>query len=108
MGFSQTINACELTSKPALASKRIKSLNDEEITVYPNPSQGNLTVNLNVEKGQVVLFELYDVLGKKHDELKLTEGNLHQLNLSQVQHGIYFYRLLNNSTVLKSGKLILQ
>lgn len=101
---------CEISTKKIRSSKKIIfPTNSDEISVYPNPTQGNLTVELNVKRGQVVYFELYDVLGKKQDEIKLTAGNLHQLNLMQKQHGIYFYRLVdNNSAILKSGKIIIE
>ncbi|NBG65970.1 T9SS type A sorting domain-containing protein [Acidiluteibacter ferrifornacis] len=55
-----------------------------------------------------VTFELYDVLGKQQTISRLNATNQHQIKLSNVQPGIYFYRLLVNDAASESGKLIIE
>ena len=57
---------------------------------------------------EVVNFELFDVLGKKQQAIQLREGNLHQINVSKLNTGIYFYRLSGTDGVRESGKLMIE
>ena len=65
-------------------------------------------LNFEVNEKDNVPFELYDVLGKQQTISRLNATNQHQIKLSNVQPGIYFYRLLVNDTASESGKLIIE
>ena len=109
MGHSLIYNDCELVEKQSKTPvKRLKELDDDkEVLIYPNPSNGAINIRFEITKNQIVIFELIDILGKKQEEMRLTEGNLHQIQLTNKQRGIYFYRLVNEDSVLKTGKLII-
>ncbi|NBG66365.1 hypothetical protein [Acidiluteibacter ferrifornacis] len=47
-------------------------------------------------------------MGKQHTISRLNATNQHQIKLSNVQPGIYFYRLLVNDAASESGKLIIE
>jgi hypothetical protein len=55
-----------------------------------------------------VTFELYDVLGKQQVLTRLNTTNQHQIKLSNVQPGIYFYRIVSNDVSMEAGKLIIE
>ncbi|MEQ8908953.1 MAG: T9SS type A sorting domain-containing protein, partial [Vicingaceae bacterium] len=61
-----------------------------------------------VESEQNVSIQLFNVLGKLTIERKLSENSNHNLNLTELQQGIYFYRLLDGSNVQEHGKLIIK
>ena len=65
-------------------------------------------LNFEVNEKDNVTFELYDVLGKQQTISRLNATNQHQIKLSNVQPGIYFYRLLVNDAASESGKLIIE
>jgi len=93
----------------------------EEVKVYPNPSNGQFTIQLAVGSGQSSVMEVYNVLG----EQVLTEtlqpqtsrnefgtgskGALSEINLSSQPNGIYLYRVItNNGELIGEGKIIVQ
>ncbi|MBR9832464.1 T9SS type A sorting domain-containing protein [bacterium] len=65
-------------------------------------------LNFEVNEKDNVTFELYDVLGKQQTISRLNATNQHQIKLSNVQPGIYFYRIVSNDAALESGKLIIE
>jgi hypothetical protein len=67
--------------------------------------QGERRSNITEE---TITFELTDLLGKKQFSSRLSVGNTHQLNLNQMQSGLYIYRLKVNEQAVKSDKLIIQ
>ncbi len=82
-------------------------VNSEELTVFPNPSNGVFTVELktNSEKLKV---EVYSILGQPIYKAPLTAETT-QLNLSTEPKGIYLYRVVTNAgTLAAQGKLIIQ
>ena len=67
------------------------------INVYPNPTSNKLFI----ENG-CVQFKLYDLTGK----LVLQENNCKQVDLRDIQSGIYFYNIITNNAT-NSNKLII-
>lgn len=64
------------------------------VSVYPNPTNGSLRVSFNATNENEVSIVLFDITGRKVNELiqnKLMNGNqVLDLNLSDVKSGIYF------------------
>jgi hypothetical protein len=75
-------------------------------TVYPNPTQGEL--NVQVLKGKKARIEIIDVTGKRMKYVDLTDDKS-VIDLSQLVAGVYLYqiRTLENQ-VLRSGKLLVK
>jgi hypothetical protein len=77
-----------------------------EITLYPNPSKGLITLEYDQQKNNNLSVEVYNVLGKKVYATLLTTSTI---NLSSLQNGIYLIKVLNFSGVsIASHRLILQ
>jgi hypothetical protein len=62
-----------------------------DISLYPNPSNGNCNLSMDLSNEQSVLIELYNTQGKKVYSEKLDNtSNVNHLNLSSLPKGIYF------------------
>ena len=108
MGVMTGVNECEITPKAtAKPFKRLKNV-EADFNLYPNPTKGEVNLQYIVEADEVVNFELFDVLGKKQQTIQLREGNLHRINVSKLNTGIYFYRLSGTDGVRESGKLMIE
>lgn len=77
------------------------------ISVYPNPVKDVLTFDLKNQSGNVDSFEIFDVRGAKVLERKV-KSETTTLNVSALNSGIYFVKLIDssgkNSTVKKIVK----
>ena len=92
----------ELLVNPPAASSVLSSFecelltvseNEIDYTIFPNPTQGLLNVDLQND----VRFEVYSTLGQLLSDGELTDNNK-QIDLSGLTKGIYLVRL-NNSVV---------
>ncbi len=78
-------------------------ITNEEIRLYPNPTNGILNIRLS-QKAQIKEIRLFDLIGKE----QATKLEQNQLDLSPLSKGIYFLQLqLNNGETL-SRKIIKQ
>jgi hypothetical protein len=85
----------------------IDELTPSFISVYPNPHTGSVNLVLPAELAQHAVIEMYDALGKlmlKHD---LTH-ELNTINMMDLPNGLYTYKVINQSQVVKVGKLVKQ
>jgi hypothetical protein len=85
----------------------IDELVANNVTIYPNPTNGVLNITLTSELSKNSTLEIYDAIGK----LIVTEalsGELNTLNISNLSNGIYSFRVLNNNNMVKYGKLVKQ
>lgn len=103
-------NVCE-NNIPAFAgdNSRFALGNNENITnntvinVYPNPSQGDLSVTSNLKD---CIFEVYDITGRNVLTQKLNENET-KVNVSSLNNGTYLYKISKNGKTVKADKLIL-
>ena len=90
-----TVNAC-VGINEAVASL---------ISVYPNPNNGVVNINLTAELAKNASLEVYDALGKLVVKQVLA-NELNIINVSNLDNGIYMFKVLNNTNTVKIGKLI--
>jgi hypothetical protein len=72
--------------------------------LYPNPAQNSITLSLNNFSTPTVSYELYDAQGRliKIESIDLVDGSIdYQLNLSELNKGIFFIKLSNGETIYK-------
>jgi len=69
-------------------------LGDIEITIYPNPSKGELTIEIeNLPEDPVGWIGVYDMSGKLvFQQIELVQSNL--VNLSSSDDGMYILRIV--------------
>jgi hypothetical protein len=102
--------ACVASSTVMVTVSPCTGINEilaNSISVYPNPNSGILNINLTSELAHNSALEIYDVLGKLVVKQVLS-NELNTINISNLNNGIYTYKVLNNSNIVKFGKLIKQ
>jgi hypothetical protein len=83
----------------------INEIFSNSISVYPNPNNGLINISLTSELAQHSSLEIYDAIGKLVVKQVLA-NELNAINISNLNNGIYLFKLLNNSDIIKIGKLI--
>ena len=76
------------------------------VSIAPNPFRSFTTVILNdASKGDNCKIMIYSTLGTKVMNANITK-QISTLNTSNLQSGIYFYKVMDNDRMVQSGKLI--
>ncbi len=81
----------------------------DRISLYPNPNNGEFTIQLSVVRGQLSV-EIYDVLGEKvlTETLRSAQGD-NSIDLTNQPNGIYLYRVIGeNGTLVGEGKVVVE
>ena len=92
----------------------VDNLNSDagQITVYPNPNNGEFTIESTLASGGSSTVEVYNVLGEKvyTTTLNSNKGQNTTVNISNQPGGIYLYRVISNinGSLLGEGKIVLQ
>jgi hypothetical protein len=93
---------CQMMSSPTL-------LENNELLIYPNPSNGFFTIkysNLDLSKLE---FKVYDITGQKVAAVKcLAESNSEQIDLRFLNKGIYIVQGNLNGQFIESQKIIVE
>ena len=80
----------------------MNSLSVADVNIYPNPSEGEITIDcskLNVENAQI---EVMDVTGKTMANYKLDSNLKVQINLDSYANGVYQVKIhTEDSTIIK-------
>ncbi len=82
-----------------------------DLTVYPNPSHGQVTVQLTQKAGADYKLRISNIIGQEMRTValrpELTAAGL-ALDLSELRAGVYFYSLLVDGKVAVTKRLVLQ
>jgi hypothetical protein len=70
------------------------TMNNEQLTIYPNPTSGELQILVNNEQLIMNNVELFDIYGKNvlSNHLIITSSN-HLINISHLSAGTYFLKI---------------
>lgn len=106
------INDCEISqiTQSTYGSKRIKRSAIEEsnyVQLFPNPSTGLLSVQFQDSEAKNIEISIYSVTGQLKYSKRIACSNC-TIDLTELQPGIYFVRLMNNDIMLHLEKLIIQ
>lgn len=86
-------------------------IENSRLTLYPNPTTGNLTVNFFSDAVNNVIISLEDVTGKQLlSQATQTEQGYsnNQLNLQELANGIYILKIYDEQgRIIKTDKIIL-
>ncbi len=86
----------------------IKENDLSSTSIYPNPTEGKLTIQSEALKGKSVTFKLYDITGKILLTKELTfEKNEETLDITRFDPSVYFYGIFLNDERIKNGKIII-
>ncbi|MDG0973706.1 MAG: M12 family metallo-peptidase [Crocinitomicaceae bacterium] len=74
----------------------LEFFNAEQLSVFPNPTNGELTLNWS---GKVQFLEIRDALGRLVYQSPENLFEQHILNISHVERGVYFIHVYHNTGV---------
>jgi len=78
-----------------------------KVTMFPNPVENSLNINLESVPEMNYRFVLYDVAGKQVKEIEELSSKTISIDTSDLQKGIYFLMILNDKgMVQKTEKII--
>ncbi len=105
---ASTITAFSIPSYCATLSIADLALENNNVSIYPNPFTSLVNVLINkvsqVKDAELIMYNaLGEIVLHKTITKELTTLEMHQYN-----PGIYFYRVMDNATVIQSGRLIAQ
>jgi hypothetical protein len=63
------------------------------LEVYPNPTNGKLTLRISDDNQSVLNYQVYDIQGRIIEENQFSQQ--HELDLSNHQNGVYLLRLMD-------------
>lgn len=78
---------------------------DNVHAVYPNPVSETLQVYYTTDGAAALTLELYDMMGRKALSVPLSKG-INNLDVKNVQAGVYYYKVLEGEQVTLQGKLV--
>ncbi len=82
--------------------------NTTTVKVFPNPANDNLTISHNLEtKDGKISLEIMDVMGRVLLNNTINNTN-HQIDISQLASGLYFYNIIQHDKMIQSGKLVVE
>jgi hypothetical protein len=89
---------------PANSVQTDKVITGSKISVFPNPSKGELVIKSTLGNKKLNL-ELTDLSGRMISNMMV--NNDEKISLSSYENGIYIYKVLCDGKLYKTGKLVL-
>ena len=77
--------------------------NFSQYSLYPNPTNGYLHLNLDFDHNDEIIFNLFDLNSKKVMSLRIDTNQI--IDISVLPQGLYFYTLEANGS-LQRGKIL--
>jgi len=81
------------------------------LNLYPNPSKGQVTLQISQRPGQDVKLRLNNVIGQEVRTVALKPELMavgQVINLGDLPSGVYFYSVLVNDKIMSTKRLVLQ
>lgn len=91
-------------------SSIFKEIDNNEVKIYPNPSNGNFTLNMNFEYNDIVDIKIYNSINEvvfEENNVNTDMNYIKTINLRSLSKGIYYLRIMGSETQMVS-KVILQ
>ena len=86
-----------------------KSESDNKVLIYPNPARDKFTVSSQQSAVSSWRIEVYDLFGRKVEEIKVPEGQTEiEVNTMGWKKGLYVVRVIGKKGVIGSGKVVVE
>jgi len=90
----------------------LDAVDDSWFSVYPVPALNNIFIHLNLDNNSPHQIELTDIAGKiirtvADNKMSSSQGNTIEVNTAGINPGIYFIRLIHDSSVTVKKIIIL-
>ena len=82
--------------------------NSKNISVYPNPSNGNFTLDLTQMAGQKTETTITNCMGQVINKRTDKSSSKMNIDLSAKEKGIYFIEIKAEDQSISRGKIVLQ
>lgn len=86
-----------------LTTSVIENGNASPFVIFPNPSSGKFTLYSEITKGEL---EIYTILGERLYLFPITDPKM-EMDLNNLERGIYVIRLIQDKRLIKTEKLII-
>jgi len=80
-------------------------LNDENVSVFPNPASENLTLILKNVKGNKFSVQIFDITGREVKKIAFSEKDI-IITRNNIQNGFYFLKMTSDAGELFVTKFI--
>gem|GEM_PF-6250208 len=90
-------------------SEIVNNKKENSVIVFPNPSKNDINIFIPsdiIENSTNLKFELFDISGKMIRNIEYIKDSKTTFNKGSLLAGEYIYRLINNNSLIKEGKLI--
>ena len=82
-------------------------MEQDELVVYPNPSNGSINIQYNFTTEASIVF--YDITGREVYKAHLTKGpTIEKIQLPSLVSGMYTYVVRRENNVTLAGKIEIQ
>jgi hypothetical protein len=98
-----TLSNSEFIITQGFLQPEIIPCNDAELTYYPNPTQDELTVDINGCETKIESMQLIDIWGRLITTIMPTSDN--KVFLGDVSPGVYFLRVFLTNTESQTLKI---
>lgn len=106
--FIGTPHTCSSVNATGISDQHPTSVGNREISLFPNPSDGNFNINYFLPYEGNGWLELYDLDGKKLSAIELPSYNRSvSLHYSDLPSGIYLYQVIAGGKVFKREKFVI-
>lgn len=90
-----------------ILSARNNTFAEQHFTVYPNPSNGNFTIDLSSISEKIKTVQVYSVTGSLSYIQDITSEKQVSIN-ADLAKGMYFIQVLNETGIIATEKIIIQ
>jgi len=83
--------------------ENVENIREQEVRIYPNPTNGLLTIEMDNTGNGTACIEIYDLTGKMLLGKEYRTGNPHfaqQIDVSTFNEGVYFIRVIQADAVV--------
>ena len=86
--------------------KSIKTQVENEVLIYPNPTNDYVKIKHSMQGEGELVFSLYDASGRVIKSIQCKTHNQEtQFAIDDIAIGIYTYKVFWNTSLIKAGKL---
>ncbi len=108
VGTTFYIDALSFTGTAPIGIDELYSDN-KYVKLYPNPFSNSASINIDIAvKLNNASIRIFDISGKEVKTINNINKNLVILEKGEMTAGLYFYKLLNNSSEVYNGKFIIR
>lgn len=84
------------------------SVLDNLISIFPNPANDKLFIEIKSNLTGIFDFKLYDILGSEVLSIQIRNNQVNQIEVSNFNKGVYSYSIRLKEQIIKNGKIVIQ